>query len=29
MIESEKGLRCRYDDGREYVLPAGGYDHFG
>lgn len=28
VIESEKGLRCRYDDGREYVLPAGGYDHF-
>lgn len=28
-IEAEKGLRCRYDDGREYALPAGGYDHFG
>ncbi len=28
-IEAKKGLRCRYDDGREYVLPSGGYDHFG
>jgi thiamine-monophosphate kinase len=28
VIEAEKGLRCRYDDGREYVLPDGGYDHF-
>ncbi len=28
VIESDRGLRCRYDDGREYVLPAGGYEHF-
>lgn len=28
VIDSGAGLRCRYDDGREYALPRGGYDHF-
>ncbi len=29
VIESEPGLRCRFEDGREYVPPGQGWDHFG
>ena len=29
VIETTPGLRCRYDDGREYKVARRGYEHFG